>query len=75
MAAEDFDWVRGDDGERRGVICGEVAHGIEVNEAGEVGELARKVFRLSGEGRELWKGAGGGFHREFRSVDRERATV
>ena len=57
------------------MVSWEVAHGVEVNKAGEVEELARKILRLGGEGRELGMETGGGFHWEFGPVDRERVTV
>ena len=49
MAANDFGGAGSDDGDGRGMIGGEVADGVEEDEAGEVGELARHFMGLGRE--------------------------
>lgn len=69
MALEDFGGIGSDDGNGRSVMGGEVADGIEEDEAGEVGELACDLVRLSREGGGPWDEGGGGFHALLRPVD------
>ncbi len=64
MSAEDLGGSCADDGDGRGVVGGEIADGIEEDEAGEVGELAHDFMGLCGEGGGPGKDGGGGFHDE-----------
>lgn len=62
MAAKDAGGFGADDADGWGVFGGEVADGVEEDEAGEVGELAGDLVRLSREGGGPGGEAGGGFH-------------
>lgn len=62
MTAEDFDRPGRDEREGRGVTGGEIACGVEEDEAGQVGEPSGHLFRRGGEGRGSREGAGGRSH-------------
>jgi len=65
VAFDDVAWASADDGDGGGVMGGEVADGVEKDEAGEVGELACHFVRLSrevgGPRDEWWESSHGGF--------------